>query len=233
MRILLLFDIDGTLISTGGKAFAALAEAFLQVVGKKAPVNGFSPAGKTDPQIFRQLLERAAIPPGEELLSQLQATYLEMLPKHLRRENVRNLPGVDALLASLAQDPRVALGLLTGNLLPGARHKLELAGLWHFFPVGAFGSDHPDRDQLLPFAVRRAESHFQQAFPFPQVVVVGDTPADVRCAHVWGAKVVAVAGNTTSPAALARANADAIIPSLMPELFLPVLEALCPQIFES
>ncbi|MGQ9834445.1 MAG: HAD hydrolase-like protein [Thermoanaerobaculaceae bacterium] len=233
MQILVLFDIDGTLISTGGKAFAALAQAFLQVVGEEAPVNGFSPAGKTDPQIFRELLERAAVPAGEKLLPQLQATYLKVLPKYLRREHVRKLPGVDALLASLAQDPRVALGLLTGNLLPGARHKLELAGLWHFFPVGAFGSDHPDRNQLLPFAVQRAETHFQQAFPFPQVVVVGDTPADVRCAHVWGAKAIAVAGHTTSSAALARANADAVVPSLVPELFFPVLEALCPPIFGS
>lgn len=196
-------------------------------------MNGFSPAGKTDQQIFRQLLERAGIANGENLLPQLQATYLELLPKHLHREHVRNLPGVAELLGALAKKPWVALGLLTGNLLPGARYKLELAGLWQFFPVGAFGSDHPDRNQLLPFAVRRAEAHFQQAFPARQVVVVGDTPADVRSAHVWGAKAIAVAGNTTPATVLVRENADAIIPSLMPELFFPVLEALCLPSFGS
>lgn len=195
-------------------------------------MNGFSPAGKTDLQIFRQLLARAAVPKGEALLPQLLASYLKLLPSYLRREHVRKLPGVYKLLPSLAKESWVALGLLTGNLFPGAQYKLELAGLWHFFPVGAFGSDHPDRNQLLPFAVGRAEAHFRQAFPFRQVVVVGDTPADVRCAQVWGAKAIAVAGYTTSGAALARENADAILPSLTPELFFPVLNALFPPIFQ-
>lgn len=228
MRTLLLFDVDGTLISTAGKAFAVLLAAYTQVVGEPPVTNSYSPAGKTDPQIFRELMTGAGLSPQEQglLLPQLLAAYRDRLRQELMAEHVRPLPGVRELLARLQARPDVALGLLTGNLREAAQHKLELAGLWSFFPVGSFGSDHHDRQQLLPLVVARAEQHFAQAFPYHRVIVIGDTPLDVRCGHAWGAKAVAVAGHTTPAAQLARAKPEAVVFSLEPELFVPVLAAL-------
>jgi phosphoglycolate phosphatase-like HAD superfamily hydrolase len=228
VRTLVLFDVDGTLISTSGQAFAALVGACAEVLGKEIPKDGYSPAGKTDPQIFSELLARAGLGPEQraQLLRPLMALYQKKLPQYLQQKHVRVLEGASQLLPILHQNPQVALGLLTGNLQQPAQYKLELAGLWHFFPVGAFGSDHADRHQLLPYAVARAEAYYRQKFPLKEVLVVGDTPLDVSCAQVWGAKAVAVAGHTTSMASLALAKPQAVLPNLSPELFLPVFSAL-------
>ncbi|MCS7182497.1 MAG: haloacid dehalogenase-like hydrolase [Thermoanaerobaculum sp.] len=231
MRVLVLFDVDGTLISTGGRAFAALREAFRQVVGVEPPTAGYSPAGKTDPQIVRELLGRLGDGHQDhgQKVAQVLAVYPPLLRQLLQPPYVRPLSGVEALVAQLARHPQVALGLLTGNLEEGAEIKLSLAGLWHLFPVGAFGSDDPDRNRLLPFAWQRAKAFYGQDFPPERTVVVGDTPADVACAKVWKARAVAVAGHTHSLATLAAAKPDAVLPSLLPELFLPVLFALSPS----
>lgn len=224
MRCLLLFDIDGTLISSQGKAFAALLKAFQQVVGAEPPVEGFSPAGKTDPQIVAELLDRVATDHRKrnQLVAEVLAAYLETLPEVVKKPHVRLLPGVAELLPVLAEDPQVALGLLTGNIREGAQFKLELAGLWHYFAFGAFGSDCSDRNQLLPYAWERAHQRFGVRFSPERTVIVGDTPADVSCAKAWDAKAIAVAGHTFTAARLLPAHPDGVLPSLSPELFLPV-----------
>jgi len=227
VRWLVLFDLDGTLVTTGGKALAACLEAYAAVVGSPAPAEGFSAAGKTDPQIFTELLQRSgvdevAIP---HLLPRILEAYRALLPEKLLPEHVRSLPGAEDLLRILAARGEPALGVLTGNVREGAQRKLMLAGLAEHLPLGAYGCDHPDRNQLLPFAVRRAEAHYGTRFPYHRVVVVGDTVRDVRCAQVWGAKAIAVAGSTTKAAALAREKPWAVVPTLEPALFLPVLEA--------
>lgn len=224
MRFLLLFDVDGTLISSQGKAFAALLQAFRQVVGAEPKVSGYSPAGKTDPQIVAELL--AALSTNhetqQELVAEVLRAYLEKLPTVLEKPHIRLLPGVAQLLPLLARHPHVVLGLLTGNIHEGARLKLELAGLWQYFAVGAFGSDSPRRNQLLPYAWERAQEQFGVRFSPEATAVVGDTPADVACAKAWGAKAIAVAGHTHTASQLVRAQPDAVLPSLSPELFCPV-----------
>lgn len=224
MRCLLLFDIDGTLISSQGKAFAALLKAFRQVVGAEPPAAGYSPAGKTDPQIVAELLDRVVTNHRErkQLVAEVLAAYLKTLPEAVKKPHVRLLPGVAELLPVLAENPQVALGLVTGNIRGGAQFKLELAGLWHYFSFGAFGSDSHQRNQLLPYAWRRAEELFGVRFSPEHTVVVGDTPADVACAKAWNAKAIAVAGHTFTAAQLVPAHPDGVLPSLHPELFLPV-----------
>lgn len=224
MRFLLLFDVDGTLISSQGKAFAALLQAFRQVVGAEPPVEGFSPAGKTDPQIVAELLDRVAPNHRQrnQLVAEVLAFYLKTLPDVLKKPHVRLLPGVAELLPVLAENPQVALGLLTGNIREGAQFKLELAGLWQYFAFGAFGSDCSDRNQLLPYAWERAQQRFGVRFSPERTVIVGDTPADVACAKAWDAKAIAVAGHTFAAAGLVPAHPDGVLPSLSPELFLPV-----------
>lgn len=225
---MVLFDIDGTLVSTQGRAFAALTAAFRHVVGEEAPLSGYSAAGKTDPQIVAELLGKMGR--GDhlrhELVRRVLAAYRTLLPRFLQRPHVRLLPGAAQLIPALARDPRVVLGLLTGNLEEGAQRKLELAGLWGYFPFGAFGSDAPDRNQLLPFAWKRAEDLLGQRFSPERTVIVGDTPADVACAKAWNAKAIAVAGPTHSARELAVTGPEAVLPSLEAELFLPVFFAV-------
>lgn len=228
MRFLALFDIDGTLVSTRGKAFAALAAAFRQVVGAEPPLSGYSAAGKTDPQIVEELLVRAGVddPTRQRLVERVLGRYRRLLPELLRPGHVELLPGVAQLLPALAAHPRVALGLLTGNLQDGARIKLELAGLWGHFRLGAFGSDASDRKQLLPFAWKRAEELLGERFPPERTVIVGDTPADVACAKAWHAKSIAVAGPSHEARDLVATGPDAVVPSLEDHLFLPVFFAV-------
>lgn len=225
MRWLVLFDVDGTLVTTGGKAFEACLAAYAAVVGRPASAEGFSPAGKTDPQIFAELLQRSGVEEAviPHLLPRILDAYRALLPEKLLPEHVRPLPGACELLRALAGKGEPALGVLTGNVREGAQRKLTLAGLAEHLPVGAFGCDHPDRNQLLPFAVRRAEAHYATRFPYTRVVVVGDTERDVRCAHAWGAKAIAVAGKTRKASALVREKPWAVVPTLDPALFLPVL----------
>ncbi len=228
MRFLLLFDIDGTLISSQGKAFAALLGAFRQVVGAEPRVEGYSPAGKTDPQIVADLLATLNDnqKTGDHLAARVLRAYQEVLPQVLKHEHIRLLPGVAQLLPVLAMHPHVVLGLLTGNIREGAQLKLELAGLAGYFALGAFGCDSPNRNQLLPYAWERAQRAFGVRFSPQQTAVVGDTPADVACAKVWGAKAIVVAGHTHTASQLVRAQPDAVLPSLSPQLFLPVCLSL-------
>ncbi len=227
MRVLVLFDIDGTLISTKGQAFAALLSACRQYLGFDPPTSGYSPAGRTDPQIVAELLARA---PGDglpdEAVGPILARYRQTLRETLLPSHVRLLPGVRELLPVLASNGCLVTGLLTGNIEEGARYKLELAGIANFFTLGAYGSDHADRNQLLPVAWERAREALGESFPPERTVVVGDTPADVECAKVWGARAIAVAGHTHPPTRLVVAGPDAVLPSLHPGLFLPVLFAV-------
>lgn len=228
MRVLVLFDIDGTLMSTQGQAFAALLAACRRYLGFEPPALGFSPAGRTDPQIVSGLLAR--IPQNnvhrDRAVRDILALYRQTLRQTLQPDHVRLLPGVRELLPVLASNSCLVTGLLTGNIEEGARYKLELAGIGNFFTLGAYGSDSADRNQLLPLAWERAREALGESFPPERTVIVGDTPADVECAKVWGARAIAVAGHTHPPARLVVAGPDAVLPSLHPELFLPVLFAV-------
>jgi len=216
MRRLVLFDVDGTLISTGGRAGKALGEALSETFSTTVSLDGYRFSGKTDPQIVRELMAASRVAPHvvDQRLNEAFALYLARLDTALGPGSVEVLPGVPALLAELAARSEVALGLLTGNIRPGAELKLRRAGLWEFFEIGAFGSDHEDRNQLVPVALGRARTRWGYAFTPQETTVLGDAEADIRCARAGGARSVAVASGTTSLADLAELAPDVLLESL-------------------
>lgn len=212
-RRLVLFDIDGTLLSAAGVSASALREALLEYFGTEGPLSGYDYSGKTDPQIVRELMRGAGFDGAaiEERLADVLGSYLRRLRERLRPEHVRAKPGVVAVVEALARDPRVTLGLLTGNLEAGARLKIEPLGLNGHFPFGAYGSDHEDRHHLPAVAVERARAHTGHRFAGKRVVIVGDSIHDVRCGRSLGVRAVAVATGVTTAGTLAAEDPDALL----------------------
>lgn len=212
-RRLVLFDIDGTLLSAAGVSAAALRAALLEGFGTEGPLAGYDYSGKTDPQIVRELMRGAGFADVviEERRPAVLHSYLRRLEASLKPEHVRPKPGVVALVQALAEDPRVTLGLLTGNLEHGARLKVEPLGLNGLFPFGAYGSDHEDRHELPALAVERARIHNDHHFTGKRVVIVGDSIHDVRCGRSLGVRAVAVATGITSEETLAAESPDALL----------------------
>lgn len=174
-------------------------------------------SGKTDPQIVYELLRGAGFDDEriEARIDDLFADYLDGLARELESETRHRLyPGVEELVDALADDPRVLVGLVTGNVERGARLKLGHFGLWDRFEVGAFGSDHRVRDELPPIAIERAESRTGVRFEGRRVIVIGDTPADVQCARAVGAVAVAVATGRPSREVLEASGPDILIDTL-------------------
>jgi len=215
MDRLVLFDIDGTLLS-GGPAKDAFHLALVEVFGTAGPIQTWEFSGKTDPQIARELLHEAGIQDAEidAGLPKLWDRYLAEMERRLPDRPPRSLPGVPELLKALAGRGTVALALLTGNVAEGARLKLGAAGLGSWFPVGAFGSDRESRNDLPTIAVRRAWEHWGFEFAARSVVVVGDTPRDVDCGQRHGARTVAVATGRFGEDALRETGADVVLPGL-------------------
>lgn len=214
---LILFDIDGTLLSAGGAPRRAFRTALVEHFGTEGEAARDDFSGKTDPQIVYELMRAAGFGDDhiEQRMADFFAHYLEELERELTVETCHRLyPGVADLIPALAGDPRVALGLLTGNIEPGARLKLAHFGLWHHFAVGAFGSDDRARDRLGPVALTRAERRFGRRFEGREAVVVGDTPADIECAHAIGALAVAVATGRPSRETLEACMPDLLLDSL-------------------
>jgi phosphoglycolate phosphatase-like HAD superfamily hydrolase len=211
---LVLFDIDGTLLSASGVSARALAEALGQTFGTTGPMEGYDYSGKTDPLIVRELMASAGFSPEEisRRMAPTLALYQERLADVLRPEHVKPKAGIASLLAALRADERVTLGLLTGNLEPCARLKLEPLGINEHFPFGAYGSDHEDRHRLPAVAVERAHDATGIRFEGKSVVVVGDSIHDVRCGRDLGVRAVAVASGKTSLETLADESPDALVP---------------------
>ncbi|HET6362015.1 MAG TPA: HAD family hydrolase, partial [Gemmatimonadota bacterium] len=190
---LILFDIDGTLLTAGGAPRRAFRRALIEHFGTNGDEARTDFSGKTDPQIVYEIMRRAGFDDDriEARIADLFEHYLEDLERELAGEAEHFLyPGAAELVEILAADPRVLLGLVTGNVERGARLKLERFDLWRRFPVGAFGSDDPDRDRLPQIAMERARSLTGHVFNGADAVVIGDSPADVRCARAAGALAV-------------------------------------------
>lgn len=188
----LLFDIDGTLLSSGGAGQAAMEAAFQREFGKSGPVSGISYAGRTDYAISRDLFHFYGLPWDDAAWQQFQAAYFELLPEQLARQEGLVLPGVLHTLELLSERNDVAVGLLTGNFERGAALKLKHFALAHHFAFGAYGDQHASRDDVARLAI--AEVHSRHAsVDLERVWVIGDTPADVQCARAIGAKAFAVA----------------------------------------
>jgi phosphoglycolate phosphatase-like HAD superfamily hydrolase len=202
MPKLVLFDIDGTLVLTGGAGLRAMNRACEEIVGSAGALAGIPVAGRTDWIILHDALARIGRDLDRDLFDRLRARYVQ----HLRHEITQPgkgfngaLPGIPELLDALEARDDVFLGLVTGNFESGARIKLERYDLWRYFRCGAFGDDAADRNALVPVAVERANACGAPDVPASDVIVVGDTPHDVACAHAVGAVAVAVAtGNFTA-----------------------------------
>ncbi len=197
---LILFDIDGTLLSAGRAARDSILAALDSVLGWKGSADGNDFSGKTDPQILRELVEETVGPDRfDATLPRVLDRYVGELSKRLRPEAVVPKPGIPELLERLAREPRVVLGLLTGNIERGARLKLQPPGFNRYFPFGAFGDDSADRYCLPSVAVARAREHTGRDFPPASVVVIGDSVHDVGCGRALGARTIAVATGPTPP----------------------------------
>lgn len=212
---MILFDIDGTLIDSGGAGVRSLALAFQDLFSIPDAFSAISMAGKTDTQIIREGLIAWGLSSGDGAVPRVIATYLS----HLRREVVNDRRhmkrGVAELLAALSEEAdRMRLGLLTGNIERGARIKLDPFGLNVHFPFGAFGDDDEDRNNLLPFAVQRHRALYGTDVAFDRCVIVGDTPRDVECAKRYGAASVAVATGPYGVDELIQSGADRVLEDL-------------------
>jgi len=210
---LVLFDIDGTILYTGGAGRRAMRRSLLEVYGSTGPIKGFPFSGKTDPQIIIELMTLAgyALNLIEERMERFWNIYVEYLREEMTRAHkLKVYPGVMELVAALHSHNGTVLGLVTGNIQRGARLKLEPVGLNQYFPVGAFGDDSADRNQLPRIAVQRAGQQFGRDFRGREVIIVGDTTADISCARHFGAKVVVAATGMISYEELEKAKPDAL-----------------------
>lgn len=200
----MLFDIDGTLVTTQGAGRQALDAAFLALYGWERATEGVDLSGATDGWILSCV--RARFGPFDE--AALQRRYCQELQARLTPGRARALPGAAAAVAACRA--RARAGLLTGNWRAGAELKLRAVDLWWEAP-GAFGDDHADRNALCPVARRRAEDAWG---PVRRVIVIGDTPKDVACARAGGAIAVAVQTGFCTPEALAASRPDLLLTDL-------------------
>jgi phosphoglycolate phosphatase-like HAD superfamily hydrolase len=196
-KILLLWDIDGTLVATAGAGRRAIDAAFLSVLGVADATAGIRFDGCTDPWICHEVFKVRGVPRSKfaGLTREVLARYVENLDQALAAppegKRFGPLPGIEAALAALARRDDCVLALLTGNIEPGARKKLERFDLWRYFHFGAWGDDADERPALLPVALRKA-AHLGSFEP-RHAVVVGDTPRDVAVGQAHGARTIAVA----------------------------------------
>jgi phosphoglycolate phosphatase-like HAD superfamily hydrolase len=210
---LLLWDIDGTLISTGAAGHSAIGRATAQRF-EGGELNGIEIAGRTDVGIAHQILAKYHAPVTDESVRSLLDLYVEFLAEDLPRGKGRVLPGVIELLEHATKSRDTTLGLLTGNLERGAKLKLERYRLWHFFAFGAFADDHHDRNELGAFALSRACEATGTKFAAHEVDVIGDTGHDISCGKAIGARTIAVATGPWSREQLAECRPDFLFDDL-------------------
>jgi phosphoglycolate phosphatase len=214
--MLYLFDIDGTLLLTGGAGTVALDKVFLTHYGIARAMRGVSAGGKTDPLIIAEMFERnLGRAPEEDEVTRVIDAYLPLLRDAVAVSTAyRLMPAVHEALDFLAADAAVCLALATGNVRAAAQIKLDRAGLWHRFAVGGFGCDSADRGVLVARAIERAAEHTGMAHDRDEIVVVGDTPRDVHAARACGVRVLAVATGSASREVLADERPDAVFDTL-------------------
>jgi phosphoglycolate phosphatase-like HAD superfamily hydrolase len=205
---LILFDIDSTLINSGGAGIAALKLASKKRFGDDEDLQGIEIAGRTDSGIARQILARHGIEPTTEQVWPFLDEYVALLAQQLPRCKGHVLPGIKSLLQWIEAQPHLTLGLLTGNIQGGAQLKLEHYELWKHFPFGAFADDHHDRNYLGAVACRRALEHTGWKFAPSFVDIIGDTEHDIACGKAIGARTVAVTTGSRSRERLAEAKPD-------------------------
>jgi phosphoglycolate phosphatase-like HAD superfamily hydrolase len=211
-----LFDIDGTLVLTGGAGARAMLRTFEDVFGPRDPSVEVPFAGRTDTWIISELARRHGYPHDGSSLIRFRDRYLIHLAEEIVRPGPQKgvLPGVRPLLETLAFGENIHLGLLTGNFEGGARIKLEYFDLWKYFACGAFAEDAADRNGLFAPALSRLTASGQPEVHASEVAIVGDTPLDIDVARSAGARSVAVATGSFSMDALRSSGADSVLADL-------------------
>jgi phosphoglycolate phosphatase len=205
---LVLFDIDGTLVTDRGASREAFADALEAVYGYDRDLSVYDFSGRTDPQIARMVLRDAGLDDEtiDERLNRLWEIYLAGLARNATPGRVKTLPGIVEVVEALAQRDDVMLALLTGNIEPGARLKLAGPALNEYFPFGAFGSDSANREELPPIAVARASARNGHRVSGADVVILGDSIYDVRCGVPYQATTIAIASGKTPAEKLQAEN---------------------------
>ena len=195
-----LFDIDGTLIRTGGAGVESFSRASALVLGRPNVTHGIHFHGRTDTGIWREILQKEQLPQTNAEKNRFFEAYLFLLDERLRQNPGKELPGVRSFIHDLQGLPNPPLlGLLTGNIRVGAELKLRAHGLWNYFHTGAFGDDHEDRNRLAAIAQERSEFWLSKPLNGSEIIIVGDTPHDIACAQAINAKSLAVTtGDFTS-----------------------------------
>ena len=228
MRKLVLFDIDGTLVLTGGAGLRAMNRAIEQVLGHNDGLDGIPLAGRTDWSILVDAVTKVGQQMDTALLGTLRERYVANLAieiQHPGKGIKAVMPGIRALLDELESREDVFVGLLTGNFEEGAKIKLGHFDLWRYFTCGAYGGDAADRNALVPFAIERARQCGLPEIAPANVLVVGDTPHDVACAHAAGAVPVAVATGHHTVEQLRNSGAEIVFQDLRDtRAFLELLE---------
>jgi len=216
VRKVVLFDIDGTLLLTGGAGGRAMARAFEDLFSIPDAFREIPFSGRTDASILSDAISAHGIPDHSPGIASFRPAYLNHLRSELEQPGPRKgvMPGVRALLDALSERNDTYVALLTGNYEEGARLKLEYFDLWRFFPCGAFGDEAYDRNSLLPHALERIQAAGGPVVSPSAAVVVGDTPLDVACAAASGARSLAVATGGYGTAALRQAGADVVLENL-------------------
>lgn len=189
-----LFDIDGTLLDTGGAGQRSILHMLEEEFQVSAPVEGIPTAGRTDHAIMVDLFEYFGIPNTSQNRKRFETAYLKLLSEKMKEQEGRVLPGIKSILETLSNQSHVDIGLLTGNFEEGARKKLEHYELNHYFDFGAYGDHHSDRNDVAHEALKLIQKrHTPESVAAASIWVIGDTPSDIHCARAIGAHVIAVA----------------------------------------
>ncbi len=215
MLRLVLFDIDGTLVHTGGAGVKAFARVFATEFGATDGFERLKFAGRTDVNLVREFFGFHGIAPTSENFERFFERYVFWLDHILRESHTQLCPGVREFIQELRELPqRPLLGLLTGNIRLGAEIKLRHFDLWRSFETGAFADDHEDRDQIAAIARQRGSRLLQEELTDDEVLVIGDTPLDIRCGRAIRAKVLAVATGGAKFEELAKHQPDWLVRDL-------------------
>ncbi|MEQ9103671.1 MAG: haloacid dehalogenase-like hydrolase [Rhodothermales bacterium] len=216
--MLVLFDIDGTLLTSNGAGRSAIEAALSRCMGRAVTAEGVAFSGRTDPAIVRDMLAGSGCTTSEidASLADCLEAYADELTARLQPSDITVLDGVTEILSSLRIRPDTHLALLTGNLERTAWAKLHAGGLNDYFEWGAFGSDHHDRNQLPGIAAHRFRERTGRFFPSSRTIIIGDTEHDITCARSGGAWAIAVCTGRSDRRMLEIHGPDLLLDSLAP-----------------
>ncbi|HED31987.1 MAG TPA: HAD family hydrolase [Prosthecochloris aestuarii] len=209
---LVLFDIDGTLLKVSGMNRRTLIDALVSVYGTEGSAGTHNFAGRMDSVIIYEVLQNAGLSRSQitKSFEKVKQIYIDLFRQRAKAEDIELMTGIPSLLDALAARKDILLGLLTGNFEGSGRHKLLLPSINHHFSFGAFADDAWHRNDLPSIAIKRAQQCSGNRFLPEQVVIIGDTEHDIRCAKTINANCIAVATGTYTASSLEKHGADTV-----------------------